>query len=312
MIKIAIANMKGGVGKSTSTMMLADTLSLHHSQRVLVVDCDPQANSSQMLLSFPGLKDAKNAERTLTDWVMSFGGSAIDGVANQVQRDAQSTITSNISGLAELKPSRFGGPKSDGQISVWASTPSLRFAELAFDHLFFEAGDFESPRRAMANNIESALQSVEGAFDTVIFDCPPGFSTLAQSALIQSDIVLSPLNVDRVSMWSLKSFWDQGLDDTLGLSARKHRYAFLTMVQSGRGGVDEKLAVRRDLAAYAKDNRIDVEMPFTVQALRFVRRADVDSYRGFNSKYGRLRDHVKRLGNQIIDISTSISEEVVQ
>ncbi|MEM7383476.1 MAG: ParA family protein [Verrucomicrobiota bacterium] len=47
---IAILNNKGGVGKSALTVFLADFLSTHHHQRVLVVDLDPQHSSSLAIL----------------------------------------------------------------------------------------------------------------------------------------------------------------------------------------------------------------------------------------------------------------------
>lgn len=46
--RIALLNHKGGVGKSTTTVNLAVTLALE-GKRVLVIDYDPQANSSQFL-----------------------------------------------------------------------------------------------------------------------------------------------------------------------------------------------------------------------------------------------------------------------
>lgn len=301
--------MKGGVGKSTTTMMLADTLSLHHGERVLVVDCDPQANSSQMLLSFIGLKNAKEAGRTLTAWLESYVGKSTDGARVAQRRTAVSTLQTDVSGLSNLRPGLFHGPKSDGQVSVWASTPDLRFVEMAFDNAFFESGDLQKPRQAMTGFLSEAMSELSGMFGYVIFDCPPGFSTMAQAALLQSDIVVSPLNVDRVSMWSLRSFWKQGLDEMLHMEAHRHRYALLTMVQKGRGGQPEKAAVREDLAAFAGENRFDVEVPHTVEALRFVRRADVDSFRSFNSKYGRLREPIRRFGDEIATIAIKIHEE---
>src|ERR1700742_4279911 len=49
-ITVAIANPKGGVGKSLTTMMLADGLALSYGARILVLDVDPQAGVTKSLL----------------------------------------------------------------------------------------------------------------------------------------------------------------------------------------------------------------------------------------------------------------------
>ena len=46
---IAVANQKGGVGKTTTCVNLATTLSMNKKKKVLVVDCDPQGNSTSGL-----------------------------------------------------------------------------------------------------------------------------------------------------------------------------------------------------------------------------------------------------------------------
>ena len=64
---VAIANHKGGVGKSTSTMMIAEGLALFHGRRVLVLDLDSQGMLSRMMMSQAAL-DAAARERR---WISS-------------------------------------------------------------------------------------------------------------------------------------------------------------------------------------------------------------------------------------------------
>lgn len=50
---ISFINVKGGVAKTTSTIAFAQLLSLEHHKRVLVIDIDPQANTTRSLTDVP-------------------------------------------------------------------------------------------------------------------------------------------------------------------------------------------------------------------------------------------------------------------
>lgn len=70
---IAIANQKGGVGKTTTTVNLGAALAMA-GRRVLVIDVDPQANTTSGLGLVP-------AEQQRTTYDLLVRGEAIGGVA---------------------------------------------------------------------------------------------------------------------------------------------------------------------------------------------------------------------------------------
>ncbi len=64
---IAIANQKGGVGKTTTAFSLGIALS-NNNKKVLVVDADPQAN----LTTYMGFYDEDNISANLSTLIEDF------------------------------------------------------------------------------------------------------------------------------------------------------------------------------------------------------------------------------------------------
>lgn len=86
--KLAVFNMKGGVGKSTTTYNLAAGLVKFHRKRVLLIDIDPQGNSAAAL-GIPiwqlktQLKDVLQRQITLKAAIMSTP-SGVDVVPSNI------------------------------------------------------------------------------------------------------------------------------------------------------------------------------------------------------------------------------------
>lgn len=190
---LAIANQKGGVGKTSTTVNLAATL-VARGQTVLVVDADPQANATTILDAAPG-----PGEPTLADVLAAVAsGAASAGAAAAAIRHAGSSW----SGVDVLPAAR---------------SLASREADL-------------TPGRE--HRLATALAGVTEHWGTVLVDCPPALGLLTLNALVAADkvlIVTEPRasSVDGVAeiaetIRNVRRYYNPRLDLT-GILINRHR-----------------------------------------------------------------------------------------
>lgn len=208
----AVAQLKGGVGKSTTTLFLAEHWALRQ-MRILVIDLDPQASVSFMLLSSHGVANAEAMHKTLPQ--------LFEDERNGSRRQALSYIVPRASDLIELQG------QSAGLVSVLPCVPKLWFQQFDFDRQCYRRG--VEPVDEIVRILDAFLIEVSGQYDCVLFDCPPGFNSLTRAAIrLSPDGVFAPTIADQVSMQSLKDFVELGLQHSMQFPWRDRMFVVVS------------------------------------------------------------------------------------
>ncbi len=213
---LAVANRKGGVGKSTVAVMLAHALSVHSNKRVLVLDLDSQCNASLILMGGQGWNEARKAGKTISDYFYDL----FDGIP----ANARDYVVKNI-GDVTATPGKGTGV---------AIVPGSLLLEDIQGELYLKQANQSNDPEVVANRVrgrmESLIRRFEGDFDVVILDCPPGLSFAALAALKTADKVIVPFRPDYVSQLAVDRVAlliedKRNLDNLAAIPLAERRYA---------------------------------------------------------------------------------------
>ncbi|MBI1340918.1 AAA family ATPase [bacterium] len=288
-IKAAIANLKGGVGKSTTTVMLADGLAYFYGLTVLVIDLDAQANSSQMLLTERGVQQASDQGKGTHHLLKQF----MDGRATT----AGPFIMPNAVSLEELRLAEEQDERK-GWISALPSHPQLRLHELTLEEEWYSrSGTPTTLSDALATYFGGSFSMLDSLYDVILFDCPPHLSPLARAGLSLADVFVMPTIADAVSTWGTKQFSDW-VGKFIAPDLPKRNFVLVTRFRDTRYS-RQVLTELKEI--YLKDRWFGPTIPESVHVLNAMDRAAPDSYNTFRGKYGGVKGDVRRLAERFSD-----------
>ncbi|MEO0881139.1 MAG: ParA family protein [Pseudomonadota bacterium] len=289
----AIANLKGGVGKSTTTVMLADSLAYFFGLNILVIDLDAQANSSQMLLTERGVHAAseqgKGAHHLL--------GQFLDGQ----KATAAPFIMPNAVSIEELRAAEMKSERL-GWISALPAHPQLRMDEMSLEEEWYSrTGTPTSLSEALSRHFENGFADLLPLYDVILLDCPPHLSPLSRAGLALADVFILPTLADAVSGWGTKQFitW---VKDNLRADLTDRSFSVITRFKN----TSYARQMRTELQNITlKDVWFGPTIAESVDVLRAMERPAPDSYDTFRGKYGKMKNDVRRLADEFVEFLVS-------
>jgi cellulose biosynthesis protein BcsQ len=182
---LAVANRKGGVGKSTISVMLAHAFAVWGGKRVLLMDLDSQCNASLILQGGEGWLAARKAHKTIADYFLD--------VFDESAESPREYLVHRVGDVRDLA----------GKPPALSLLPGSLLLEDAQGELYIkearQAKDPETVSSRVRGRLERMLRRFEGTYDIVLLDCAPGLSFAALAALKTADLVLVPFRPDYVS-----------------------------------------------------------------------------------------------------------------
>lgn len=171
---IAVANFKGGSGKTTTSAHLAQYLALQ-GHRVLAMDLDPQASLSALHGFQP--------EFDLNDNETVYSAIRYD----EARRPLSEVIRSSYFPGIDLVPASL-------ELMLFEhETPKALLDKVDRDSLFF-------------TRLDQAIAEVADRYDVVVIDCPPQLGFLTLSALCAATAVLVTVHPQMLDVMSMCQF----------------------------------------------------------------------------------------------------------
>ena len=196
---ISTINLKGGVGKTTTTVAMAEILSAEFGKRVLVVDLDPQTNATVMLIGEQRWKRLNSEGRTLAQLFKD----ALVEQPNERRFDLDRTVIRSVSDVRDVRTVDLL-PSSIDLIDVQDRLASM------------SSGRYYS--NVPTEILRRAILSIVDDYDYVLIDCPPHLGIITLNGLRISTGFIIPTIPDVLSTYGIPQIITRvsGFSDNIG------------------------------------------------------------------------------------------------
>ncbi|MET0431360.1 MAG: ParA family protein [Hyphomicrobium sp.] len=283
-IRVAIANPKGGVGKTLTTMMLADGLALTYQARILVLDADPQAGATKALLGIDAEQELRERRIGLGPMLEAFArGRNIRLASHRVAASDLIELQDRHQGFIDILPSNH---------------------ELLGDMADFERSAHRKRRKdrldvQLSKVLSDELAKIEDDYDVVLIDCPAGPGVLGLAGLRLAQHILAPTSLETNAYSTLIDFLKFILADDLDMASHVRVHPLITQYQSTN-------SIQREMLHHIKEglshlNAISRPIPYTAALQNAAAHPGMGSLRTAQQKYGNALSEVVALSKAVVE-----------
>jgi chromosome partitioning protein len=266
---ISYANFKGGAAKTTSAVHTAQYLALN-GYRVLLIDCDSQASTTQMF-GFNPDEQIDNDETLLN--ILIQDETDITKVIRKTYWDGLDLIPANLG----LYNAEFILPKM--QMEMKSKGTNFQFYKALRD----------------------AVQPIKKSYDIMILDCPPSLGMISMNAIYCSNAFIIPVPPSMLDFASTIQFFAMVKEVFSYFPGKEYAFIRLLITKHDNQDSNNKLVVT--LRALYRDLVLN-NMMYTSEAIRktssnMLTLYEVDKYDGSKSTHDRAMSHMNGVNAEI-------------
>lgn len=275
---LAVGNFKGGVTKTTTSMMLGQGLTLRRGRKVLLIDLDPQGSTTTLF-----------------------------GINPHAEVDASATVLAAITGD---QPNLLGVPQN----TYWDNLDLIPSSTDLFNAEFILPAQAQNggARYEFWSVLGRAIEPLRDEYDYIIIDTAPTLSYLTINALFAADAILVPVVPDLLSFTSMVQFWSLFSDLVKGMSMRgesaRKNYDYIDILITRLPNKKEAMAMRDLIIKTYGDHVLQIAIPETALAMstssEFATVYDSAKWEGSAEAYRRICEPYDQLVD-LIDYKTS-------
>ncbi|WHS10335.1 AAA family ATPase [Ligilactobacillus salivarius] len=299
---ISFINMKGGVGKTTLTINIANYLANKENKKILIIDLDPQFNATQALL----LKQEKNK---LSNNINKQDKDEVEFKAEVSSAEQYKKLSKNGKTAFQIFH-RTVITKNTQKDIIYEFSENLSFVPGDLELSSVIAGDTASKVGLIDQFIK--INNLKEKFDFILIDCPPTWSILTHSALYASKYYLIPSKLDfysSIGINSLQNKISEKLTNDCMYQETSRKLFNLGIVFSMTTNLQSEKRLRETVIKDydTKIHVFDAEIPLIPSASSsFLFYSEVEN----NKTYSNLSNSFEKIMSEFISQITNYEEEL--